>query len=138
MASAESPSGVAATMKADKANRESLAKKKSAVKADLERVTAELEEVEQMKTDAEDLEDEELLAEMLAEEQRLQVSLDLPQAIIQFTQPCLEEALHFTMSTPCMYSSSCCLFRVSSSSIQLNSQAFRRLVRQLHKPYGSA
>lgn len=59
-------------MKADKANRESLAKKKSAVKADLERVTAELEEVEQMKADAEDLEDEELLAEMLSEEQRLQ------------------------------------------------------------------
>ena len=60
-------------MKADKANRESLAKKKSAVKADLQRVTAELEEVEQMKADAEDLEDEELLAEMLSEEQRLQV-----------------------------------------------------------------
>lgn len=75
MASSESasPAGVAATMKADKANRDSLAKKKSAIKADLERVTAELEEVEQMKADAEDLEDEELLAEMFAEEQRLQV-----------------------------------------------------------------
>ncbi|KAL0018112.1 hypothetical protein WJX79_001500, partial [Trebouxia sp. C0005] len=72
MATSESATGVAATMKADKANRESLAKKKSAVKADLERVTAELEEVEQMKADAEDLEDEELLAEMLSEEQRLQ------------------------------------------------------------------
>ncbi|KAL0054820.1 hypothetical protein WJX82_002841 [Trebouxia sp. C0006] len=72
MAASESATGVAATMKADKANRESLAKKKSAVKADLERVTAELEEVEQMKADAEDLEDEELLAEMLSEEQRLQ------------------------------------------------------------------
>lgn len=73
MAASESATGVAATMKADKANRESLAKKKSAVKADLERVTAELEEVEQMKADAADLEDEELLAEMLSEEQRLQV-----------------------------------------------------------------
>ena len=73
MGTSESGTGVAATMKADKANRESLAKKKSAVKADLERITAELEEVEQMKADAEDLEDEELLAEMLSEEQRLQV-----------------------------------------------------------------
>lgn len=72
MSSSESASGVAASLKADKANRESLAKRKSAVKADLERVTAELADVEQMKAEAEDLEDEDLLAEMLAEEQRLQ------------------------------------------------------------------
>ena len=65
-------------MKADKANRESLAKRKSAVKADLERVTLELADVEQMKAEAEDLEDEDLLAEMLAEEQRLQVIAIVP------------------------------------------------------------
>ena len=74
MSSTDSASGVAATMKAEKANRDSLAKRKSAIKADLERVTVELEDVEQMKAEAEDLEDEELLSEMLAEEQRLQVS----------------------------------------------------------------
>ena len=63
----------AASMKAEKANRESLAKKKSAIKCELERTAAELEEIKQLKAEAEDLEDEEMLNEMQAEEQRLQV-----------------------------------------------------------------
>lgn len=73
MASTESSFGPAASMKAEKANRESLAKRKSAVRADLEKTAAELEEIEQLKAEAEDLEDEEMLSEMQAEEQRLQV-----------------------------------------------------------------
>lgn len=62
-------------MKSEKANRESLAKKKSALRAELEKTAAELEEIEQLKAEAEDLEDEEMLSEMQAEEQRLQVCL---------------------------------------------------------------
>lgn len=71
MASTES--GAAASMKSEKANRESLAKKKSAIRAEFEKTAAELEEIEQLKAEAEDLEDEEMLTEMQAEEQRLQV-----------------------------------------------------------------
>lgn len=73
MAATQPSSGAAASTKAEKANRESLAKKKSALKAELERTAAELEEIEQLKAEAEDLEDEEMLSEMQAEEQRLQV-----------------------------------------------------------------
>ena len=73
MASTEGSSGAAVSMKAEKANKESLAKKKSAIKAELEKTAAELEEIEQLKAEAEDLEDEEMLSEMQAEEQRLQV-----------------------------------------------------------------
>ena len=62
-------------MKAEKANRESLAQKKSAIRAELEKTAAELEEIGQLKAEAEDLEDEEMLSEMQAEEQRLQVWL---------------------------------------------------------------
>lgn len=72
MASTES--GAAVSMKSEKANRESLAKKKSVIKAELEKTAAELEEIEQLKAEAEDLEDEEMLSEMEAEQQRLQVS----------------------------------------------------------------
>ena len=61
------------SMKAEKANKESLAKKKSAIKAELEKTAAELGEIEQLKAEAEELEDEEMLGEMQAEEQRLQV-----------------------------------------------------------------
>ena len=75
MAATQPSSGAAASTKAEKANRESLAKKKSALKAELERTAAELEEIEQLKAEAEDLEDEEMLSEMQAEEQRLQVWL---------------------------------------------------------------
>ena len=77
MASTET-TGAAASMKAEKASRESLAKKKSSVKAELEKVAAELEEIEQLKAEAEDLEDEEMLNEMQAEERRLQVMQHLP------------------------------------------------------------
>lgn len=77
MASAEA-TGAAASMKAEKANRESLAKKKSSVKVELEKVSAELEEIEQLKAEAEDLEDEEMLNEMQAEERRLQVTQPFP------------------------------------------------------------
>ena len=67
------PSGVSATLKADKANRESLAKQKSAAKVNLDNVLLELGEVQQMKEEAEELEDQDLLVELSATEERLQV-----------------------------------------------------------------
>lgn len=67
------PSGVSATLKAEKANRESLAKQKSAAKVNLDNVLLELDEVQQMKEQAEELEDEDLLVELQGAEQRLQV-----------------------------------------------------------------
>lgn len=69
----QTSSGAASSMTAEKANRDSLAKKKSAVKVELDKISAELQEIEQLKAEAEDLEDEEMLTEMQAEEQRLQV-----------------------------------------------------------------
>ena len=67
------PSGVSASLKADKANRDSLAKQKSAAKVNLDNVLLELDEVQQMKEQAEELEDEDLLVELSGAEERLQV-----------------------------------------------------------------
>ena len=73
------PSGVSASLKADKANRESLAKQKSAAKANLDNVLLELEELQQMREEAEELEDAELLLELSQSEKRLQVpALSIP------------------------------------------------------------
>lgn len=67
------PSGVSASLKADKANRDSLAKQKSAAKVNLDNVLLELDEVQQMKEQAEELEDQDLLVELSSAEERLQV-----------------------------------------------------------------